>query len=226
MIKAYIFDVDGTVYNYDRAHAAAFAKTAQFVHEELGLSEDEFTSLTRSQLHAIAGEMGACAAIHNRTIRFQRVLEQKKLPLRYASILNDYYWHALIAASEPEPGIADALRALKEQGYTLGIGTNMTSDWQFAKLSGLGLLDYFDFLVSSEEACAEKPDSRLFALCAKKAGCQPSECVFVGDNLKADYQGALNAGMHGVLYAPEGGIPEGIRGISSFHQLKTLNFMV
>ena len=73
-------------------------------------------------------------------------------------------------ATRGAPGAAEALDGLKAMGLAEGIGTNMTADYQFAKLERLGLMERVDFLVTSEEAGAEKPDPRLFALCAEKAG--------------------------------------------------------
>ena len=56
---------------------------------------------------------------------------------------------------------------------------------------------------ASEEAGAEKPDPRLFALCAEKAGCAMEACAFVGDSLKGDILGAKAAGMMPIwLHAP------------------------
>ena len=66
---------------------------------------------------------------------------------------------------------------------------------------------YVDYAVRrsfyDKEAGAEKPDEKLFLLCAQKALASPCECVFVGDSLKNDIQGAERAGMHAVLYQRE-----------------------
>ena len=78
----------------------------------------------------------------------------------------------------------------------------MTADRQFDKLIRLGLGSYIDFMVTSEEVNAEKPDARLFKACAEKAGCEAAECVFVGDSLRGDVQGALDAGMKAVWFCP------------------------
>ena len=38
----------------------------------------------------------------------------------------------------------------------------------------------------------------------EKAGCRAEECLFVGDSLTKDVLGAMDAGLHGVWYCPEG----------------------
>ena len=119
------------------------------------------------------------------------------------------------APSSPQMPIQmPALRA------ELGIGTNMTLDWQLVKLEKLGLLSYFSFVVSSEEAGVEKPHPGLFALCAEKAGVSPEECLFVGDSLKGDVLGAEKAGMRALWYAPEQSQFQQHPGFSHFSQLK------
>ena len=118
--------------------------------------------------------------------------------------MNELYWNILISAMEPSPHAEETIRALKKAGIRIGCGTDMTARIQFQKLERLGSLDAFDFLVSSEEAGADKPAPEMFALCAEKAGVLPEECLFVGDSRKKDVLGALNAGMHAAWYCPEG----------------------
>ena len=65
------------------------------------------------------------------------------------------------------------------------------------------MLAYVDFLVSSEEAGAEKPALSFFARCVEKAGFGKKECLFVGDSLRKDVLGALDAGLQAVWYGPE-----------------------
>ena len=79
----------------------------------------------------------------------------------------------------------------------------MTAYVQYRKLKRMGVLQYMDFLVISEEAGAEKPTQRFFELCLKKAGCEPGECVFIGDSLKKDVTGAAKYGMAGTWYNPK-----------------------
>ena len=79
----------------------------------------------------------------------------------------------------------------------------MTLIYQLKKLRKLQMLPFFDFIVSSEEANTEKPDPKLFSLCADKAGVSPEECLFVGDNLKKDVLGPRGIGMRSVWYCPD-----------------------
>ena len=204
MIKAVIFDVDNTLYSYKKAHEAAFEALLAYAGRTLGISRDIFEKLHQDTEKELRVYMGETAAVHNRCIRYQIILEHQGLPL-YPHVLkmNDLYWDTLLGAAAPSAGAPDTMRRLKEQGVRIGIGTDMTARMQFKKLEALGLLSYIDFLVSSEEAGAEKPEPAFFARCVEKAGCGRRECLFVGDSLRKDVRGAMDAGLMAVWYDPE-----------------------
>lgn len=62
-------------------------------------------------------------------------------------------------------------------------------------LAGHGLDGYFDGMVISSEVGASKPHPRIFEAALRMAGALPSECLHVGDDLKADIEGAQAAGV-------------------------------
>lgn len=224
MIKTVIFDIDNTLYSYDQAHAVAFQALLNYAERELGIPPEEFRLLHQRTNQELKERMGNCAAIHNRLIRYQNMLESKHLPLDpHVLVMNDLYWNTLLEAAQPSPGALETMRRLKAMDIAIGVGTDMTARLQFQKLTRLGLLPYVDFLVSSEEAQAEKPAAVLFNRCVEKAGVKAKECLFVGDSLKKDVQGPNAAGLHAVWYCPEGVPPKAeVPWISSLEQLISL----
>ena len=225
MIRTAIFDIDNTLYDYDAAHAAAFAALTGYAQRELGVAPEDFPALHHAANEVLKAHAGSnCAATHNRLIRYQLLLEQLGKPLTHAPVMERLYWNTLVDAAVPSPGVEDCLRALKAAGVRLGIGTDMTADWQYVKLERLGLLPWFDFIVTSEEASDEKPGEHFFALCLEKAGCPAAACAFVGDNLKKDMAGALRAGMRPVWFCPgsEGEAPDGVLRLDRMDRLPGL----
>lgn len=202
-IKTVLFDLDGTLYDYDTAHGIALQTITEEASKILALPPSAFQKLYQKSCREQKQHSGAaCAAIHSRLIRFQLILEWLEQPLRYAPQWDRLYWETLMEHMTPTTGAVECMHRLKQTGYKLGVGTNMTADYQFEKLSRLGLLDDMDFIVSSEEAGAEKPDARLFQLCVEKSACQPEECAFVGDQLVSDAEGARKAGLLPVWLCP------------------------
>ena len=200
MIKSVIFDIDNTLYSYDLAHETAFAALKSYAEKELCIAPDEFKELHTEANEAIKQRLGNCAAIHNRLIRYQYIIEKLHKPLIHAQRMDDLYWNTLIGCSVPSPQAADVMRELKASGISLGICTDMTSYLQFTKLDKLGLIEYVDFIVSSEEAGAEKPDRAIFELAVSKSGFNPEECLYVGDSYKKDVLGAHSCGMPAAWY--------------------------
>jgi putative hydrolase of the HAD superfamily len=82
----------------------------------------------------------------------------------------------------------------------IGVITNIPSDWSRDDVENMlhagGLLSYIDrrAIVTSADASASKPDTRIFSFAAHKIGVQASECLFVDDDA-ANVTGALQAGM-------------------------------
>lgn len=196
MIKAVLFDLDNTLFSYDDAHAYAWDALCAYAEKELGMDRDRFIGCHVDMARIVAQRLDAdCAALHDRTLRYQILLEENKLPLYHAMPMTKVYWDTFLDHARVLPGVAECLPRLKEAGYVLGIGTDMTVDYQLMKLERLQLLQYMDFIVTSEEVNAEKPHEKLFRLCAEKAGVSPAECLFLGDNLRKDVLGAKNVGM-------------------------------
>lgn len=202
MIKAVFFDIDNTVYNYDDSHKHAMRELYKYCKQNLDLTPEQLDNAIENAKKIVDVRLGSvCAATHNRLIRFQTMLEILKKPLfPFAYDMEKCYWNSLIEFAKPQDGIINLMKELKEKGYFVGVGTNMTADWQFVKLSKLGLGQYIDALVTSEEVSVEKPNKKLFEVCAEKAQVKTSECVFIGDSIKHDMEGAENAGMKTLLY--------------------------
>ena len=225
MIKSIIFDIDDTLYDYGAAHGIALNTVAAFAEGALGLSPDAFRALHGETFHRQAERCGPTAASHSRLIRFQMMLEALHGPVALAPEMESLYWTALMACMKPMPGAVETLARLRDMGLTLGVGTNMTAQWQFAKLNRLGMMPLMDFIVTSEEAGVEKPAAGFFQLCAEKAGHAPGECAFVGDNLEGDALGALDAGMAAFWLCrdPEpADAPDGITRIQTLSELPAL----
>lgn len=225
MIKAIVFDLDNTLYAYDPCHAAGFHAVTDYAAAELNIAPEAFPALHREGdrlLRAHAGENAA--AIHSRLIRYQLILESRGLPIFHAPRMEKRYWDAFFAEVRPEPGTRETLESLRGQGYRIGVGTNMTAPQQYEKLRLLGLLELVDFLVCSEEVNAEKPDPKLFARCAEKAGVDAGECLFVGDDLERDVGGALAAGIPAVWLRrfDSGEAPAGVPVIQKLDELPAL----
>jgi putative hydrolase of the HAD superfamily len=92
----------------------------------------------------------------------------------------------------------------------LGIVSDGYLDVQKKKLEALGLSDWFDVVVFSDELGREswKPSPAAFQLACERLGVLPSEAVYVGDNPKKDFLGARRAGVASIWLKLQGGMYE------------------
>ena len=78
--------------------------------------------------------------------------------------------------------------------YKLGIIANQSLGTQ-ERIDNWGIGHYFDVVVASAEAGGAKPDPQIFTMALKKAKCEPSEAIMIGDRLDNDIAPAKKLGM-------------------------------
>jgi len=90
------------------------------------------------------------------------------------------------------------LHSLKDEGYTINISSNtgfIEGDIIVATLNNLNIARYFDFCIFSDEIGLSKPSSGFFEKIVERTGLEKWEVLHIGDNRKADYDGALKFGF-------------------------------
>ena len=95
-------------------------------------------------------------------------------------------------------GAVDLLKMLKQQDYALAVVSNGGHATRLNILDGLGIKEYFDVIVSSEQAGISKPHPQIFLHTAESLGVQPFECMFIGDHPVNDIRGAQQVGMQAI----------------------------
>lgn len=98
--------------------------------------------------------------------------------------------------------IHQILSQLKEEGYVLNLSSNtgfIEGETLRTTLANMGILQYFDFLIFSDEINASKPSSHFFQHVYDHINVPKNAVLHIGDNPKADYQGAKNFGFNALL---------------------------
>jgi putative hydrolase of the HAD superfamily len=93
----------------------------------------------------------------------------------------------------------EILDYLTAKGYMLHMITNGFEKTQWSKLNNSGLGHYFTHVITSEASNSLKPKKEIFDFAMSKAGATPAESIMIGDNLDADIQGAINAGIDSIF---------------------------
>lgn len=98
------------------------------------------------------------------------------------------------------PGVKDTLRYAKRQGYKLTILSNGEKFMQRHRLKLAGIYNYFDLIVTSEEAHYQKPNEHAFDYFFSRTEIGPDETLFFGDGLQSDILGAERYGFDSIWY--------------------------
>ena len=94
----------------------------------------------------------------------------------------------------PLPGLLDLLERAKESRLRTGLVTNAPRENVAAVLLALGLEDFFDAVVPSEDVSAAKPDPEPYATALEKLGAQSDETLAFEDSVSG-IRSAVGAGI-------------------------------
>lgn len=136
--------------------------------------------------------------------------ERSQFSLDFSLRLSDIF----LQHCASKPGVIDGahqlMKYLRQKGYTLHICSNGFHEVQYKKLTSCGLQTYFDSIILSEDAGANKPARRFFDYALTHSGAKPQNTVMIGDNLNTDIVGARNAGIDTILFNKWAVEPAGI----------------
>ncbi len=89
----------------------------------------------------------------------------------------------------------EILTYLTNKGYILHLVTNGFENVQYNKLRHSNLTHFFIEVITSEASNSIKPNKEIFDFALLKAKANVADSIMIGDNLEADIQGGINAGM-------------------------------
>ena len=195
--KAVIFDTDNTLYPYDTAHSAAIVAVKKKAKNILGISQKEFEKAYEVARKEIKLQLGETASSHSRLLYFQKTIESLGLRTRILVTLDleQTYWRTFLTNAKLFSYVREFILELKSDGILMANITDLTAQIQFRKMVYFGLDEHFDYVVTSEEAGADKPDKRAFEVALEKLQLEPKNIWMIGDNPRTDMVGAGEMGM-------------------------------
>ena len=116
-----------------------------------------------------------------------------------ARVLADQFLERLPFKKNLFPYTLEILQYLKDKGYQLHLVTNGFEVIQRHKLQSSNIKDFFVEVITSERSNSLKPNREIFDFALHTCCAEKNECIMIGDNLDADIQGAINAGMDTVF---------------------------
>lgn len=186
MIKAIIFDLDGTLYT-SRTVYGKFAEAAYHTYEK-------FAGVGRAAAKAILEKRRA--AMKKRTghaVAYTRVLISFGIPIAAWHRENIAYFDAG-GLLRRDRRLKKALTRLKDK-YRLAVLTNNNRIQTGRILAALGIENLFDRVFTYNTFKRLKPDRAILRNVAKRLKLDYAECLVVGDRREVDLEPARCLGM-------------------------------
>ena len=178
-MKAYIFDLDGTLL------------------DSMGLWEQIDVDFLSKRGFKVPDDYINAISSRNFKEAAEYTIERFNLSQNAEELMDEWNNMALYAYSNTiklKPHAKDYLTALKSRGAKLGIATNLPSKLHTPALFNNGIDSLFDAVCSSDEVLCGKNRPDIFLLAARKLGVPASECIVFEDILPA-IKSAKSVGM-------------------------------
>jgi HAD superfamily hydrolase (TIGR01509 family) len=208
MIRAFVFDLDGTLVETEALKALSYALAAVELRPDLDEKEiveafKDFVGLSRQEVAVgLMRRFGLEEPARERMKEFGvdtpwQAYVQIRLWI-YEELLAD---PSLVLAHRYPHNIT-LLREVRREGYMTALATQSHREQARRVLGILGLAEEFDVIVARDDVEHGKPDPEMHLLAARELGVGPKECLAIEDS-PAGVKGALAAGMEVVAVTTE-----------------------
>lgn len=199
MLKALIFDVDGTLAETEEAHRQAFNETFQ----SMGLDWHWNKELYRDLLKTTGGKERMAAYQDRMDGSFEQKLSQNEIAKIHIEKTAKY--STLLAEGKLKlcEGVADVVAKARDTGLKLAIATTTNTPNVEALCQccwAKPATEVFDHIAAGDMVKQKKPAPDVFLLALKQLGLDPEECIAFEDS-RNGIMSAKGAGLR-VLTTP------------------------
>lgn len=203
MIKAILWDIDGTLLNFEAAEKVAIQQC--FASHDMGECSEEmlkrYSAINKKYWEAL--ERGELTKPEVLVGRFCEFFEKEGLPVEKAESFNEEYQVRLGDTVVFCDNGFELVQKLKGKVKQFAV-TNGTKVAQDRKLSNSKLITLLDDVFISDVLGVEKPNKEFFDIVFSRIGdYKKEELLIVGDSLTSDIRGGNNAGIATCWYNPK-----------------------
>jgi putative hydrolase of the HAD superfamily len=212
MPQAIFFDLDETLIRHstpimEQLQAVCHQHLADLSETRWNIFHEHLMSNVGQLWRDIAEYQGRCEAEF--IAIFRSGLQQAGGDTALAKSMIESFLDSVVKSTGPTEGAHEVLDRLAAAGIATGIITNGFAFLQKRKVKAHGLAERVQFVMTSEDAGAHKPDARIFLMAMDQVGADAAGCWHVGDHRDNDVAGAIAAGLGAVLYDPDRLVADG-----------------
>jgi HAD superfamily hydrolase (TIGR01509 family) len=202
LIKAVLFDVDGTLVDSNDAHAEAWVRA--FSEFNIAVDPDKVRRCI-----GMGGDKLMPTVIG--------ILEDSPLGARIAERRGEIFKQHFLPHLKPFAGADRLVAAVKERGLTAVAASSAKKDELEALLKVAGAAALMDAATSSDDAEESKPDPDIIEAALARAKAKPEEAVMIGDT-PYDVEAATRAGVRVIAFRCGGWGDEDLVGALAIYQ--------
>ncbi|MFF2889791.1 HAD family hydrolase [Paenibacillus sp. NPDC057967] len=184
MIKAMIFDFDGTILDTETPWFYAFRDA--YKEHGVELTIDQYSE---------------CVGTNNHTFNpYEYLMTELGLQIdkeQFRLKIHDDHT-TLLAKEVVREGILDYLELAKDAGLRIGLASSSGREWIDRHLDALGISHYFEVICTADDVSQVKPDPELYVKAMEKLGVAPEEAIAIEDSPNGA-RAAVAAGMSCVI---------------------------
>ncbi|MCV9885523.1 HAD family hydrolase [Metabacillus halosaccharovorans] len=190
MIKAVLFDLDGTLLNRDES-------IKRFIHNQYQRLNKWLNHIPKETYISRFIELDNRGYVWKDKVYQQLSQEFQISGITWEGLLQDYI-NEFKDYCVPFDNVIQMLEELKSSNLKLGIITNGYGQFQMDNIKALGIENYFEVILVSELEGLKKPDPKIFIRALEQLNVSPEQSVFLGDHPQHDVKAAQNIGMKGI----------------------------
>lgn len=206
MKKLLLIDLDDTICASEAAYRIAERACYHYFKKlKPGLSLKKFDQIYWRARAAVHQQLGPTASSHNRFLYFQKMFELLKIKISPKNLnhVTKLFWQTTYRHLRLFPTVRETLQKLHHSKIKVGVVSDLLAEIQITKMEYLNIAQYFDFVVTSEEAGHDKPYHEIFDLALEKGQAKPSETIMLGNNCQKDIIGAKKMGIQTIHFGPK-----------------------
>lgn len=167
-MKAFIFDMDGLMFDTERVFIGAW----DYAGEQMGLGKAGYMCLKTLGMNTLA-----CEQVWRD--EFGEDVDVAAMWDYSREYMEAYYSKYAVSAKK---GLYDLLTYLKRKGYKLAVASSTKREKVEKHLTGANVRQYFDAVIAGDMVEKSKPEPDIYLKAAASLGVRPEECYALEDS--------------------------------------------